>query len=78
MQSNSREATVVRSQSRSDCLNMQSHSREATVMPRRRSVAASIYIFVITWSKSLSLDTFIAGFINKLISINLFTNIKER
>ena len=49
MQSNIREATVVRSQSRSDCfpilLNMQSHSREATVMPRRRGEAASwVYI----------------------------------
>ena len=46
MQSQSREATVAQSQSRSDCyqmlLNMQSHSREATVMPRRRGVAASI------------------------------------
>ena len=45
MQSQSREATVAQSQSRSDChpilLNMQRHSREATVMPRRRGVAAS-------------------------------------
>ena len=47
MQSQSREATVAQSQSRSDCypilLNMQRHSREATVMPRRRGEAASFY-----------------------------------
>ena len=48
MQSQSREATVAQSQSRSDCypilLNMQRHSRETTVMPRRRGVAASSVI----------------------------------
>ena len=50
MQSQSREATVAQSQSRSDCypilLNMQRHSREATVMPRRHGEAASKVINV--------------------------------
>ena len=60
MQSHSREATLVQSQSQSFVeyaeshfflnmqshilLNMQSHSHEATVMPRRRGVATSILI----------------------------------
>ena len=46
MQSHSREATVTKSQSRSDCypilLNMQSHSREATV--RRADAAKPLVI----------------------------------
>ena len=50
MQSHSREATVVMSQSRSDyyfpiVLNMRSHSREATVTPRRRGEAASFIYY---------------------------------
>ena len=52
MQSLSRDATVVHSQSRSDCypllLNMQSHSREATVMPR-----ASIIYFINLYFKTM-------------------------
>ena len=63
MRSHSREATVVQSQSRSDCypilLNMQRHSREASVMPRRRGEAASCII------KSNEKDSICFGFFHK-------------